>query len=293
MDQGEILDYYETCREDYFGSFGAEKHFSMHFGLHDGDYDRSWKEELLFSLGLLSKRELQAAVMNRIDHVIQVAGIQEGERVLDAGCGMGGTSVRIAGRTGADVVGIDLDEDSLEYARKLAQSEGVEEKTRFQQRDFEKFSYENSDFDVILGIESICYSSDKESFLQAAKKGLKKGGRIAVSDGFRRKKELTRHEEKTVRELLEGWAIEEVPSLNEFHDKLQRTGFRNIEMVDLKKEVLPTSRYLHRLSIGSPTFRRLKGDSRYRIGNSIAVRRQYQALRQDLWTQATFYGETG
>jgi SAM-dependent methyltransferase len=50
-------------------------------------------------------------------HDFFVARVRPGELVLDVGCGIGALARSIADRSGADVVGIDIDEDKIAQAR--------------------------------------------------------------------------------------------------------------------------------------------------------------------------------
>ncbi|MFA5386567.1 MAG: class I SAM-dependent methyltransferase [Candidatus Paceibacterota bacterium] len=69
--------------------------------------------------------------------------------VLDYGCGNGIHSVFIA-KQGAEVIGIDLSEKSLEIATKRIKKEEMEDKIEFLKMDCEKLDFPNNFFDVIF-----------------------------------------------------------------------------------------------------------------------------------------------
>ena len=74
------------------------------------------------------QREIDRIVVPFGDAALKVAAPQPSERVIDVGCGCGGTSIEIArrvGRTGA-VVGIDVSQPMLEVARARATSANLE-----------------------------------------------------------------------------------------------------------------------------------------------------------------------
>jgi len=57
-------------------------------------------------------------------YVKSLAGLSEGARVLDAGCGLGRISVELAA-LGLDVTGVDIIQSELDAARESAEAEGV------------------------------------------------------------------------------------------------------------------------------------------------------------------------
>jgi cyclopropane-fatty-acyl-phospholipid synthase len=59
-----------------------------------------------------------------------------GLRVLDVGCGWGGTALTLARDYGADVTGITLSQEQLQEARGRAAAEGLEDRVRFEMLDY-------------------------------------------------------------------------------------------------------------------------------------------------------------
>ena len=70
------------------------------------------------------------------------------KRVLDYCCGNALTSIFLA-NNGAEVVGIDMSNVSIENARKEAKRQGVDEKTAFFVMDGEALEFDDDYFDVI------------------------------------------------------------------------------------------------------------------------------------------------
>ena len=65
------------------------------------------------------------AILNTNKFVLNILQIDNEDSVLDAGCGIGGTSIFIAESTGAKVSGITLSEVQLEQANKLASKSNI------------------------------------------------------------------------------------------------------------------------------------------------------------------------
>lgn len=58
-------------------------------------------------------------------YIKKIAGLKEGDTVLDAGCGLGRISVELAA-LGMDVTGVDIIQNELDAAAESAEAEGVE-----------------------------------------------------------------------------------------------------------------------------------------------------------------------
>src|SRR5215470_3061151 len=97
----EIRTYYaETTEQSYFAWGGHT--FAMHIGLSPAVRQDDFRATLLATNAFLADK----------------AGITTGTRVLDAGCGMGGSSVWLATERGAEVVGITISPNQVGLANR-------------------------------------------------------------------------------------------------------------------------------------------------------------------------------
>lgn len=114
---------------------------------------------------------------------IEFAGIKEGERVLDVGCGAGGNCIlaaRLVGQSGK-VVGLDLTREMIEAAQDNAREAGVTG-VSFVQGDAENMPFGNAQFDVVISDCVINLAPDKERVFREIYRVLGKGGRAIISD---------------------------------------------------------------------------------------------------------------
>jgi len=133
-------------------------------------------------------------------------------RVLDVGCGIGGTSRYLASELGAQVTGITISGKQVEIAKRLTKTAASKQdqqgasnssndvevdgfvalgqgQVKFIELDAEKmgdfFASEESEFDVVWISEALSHFPNKPLFFQNAHKVLKQGGKLVLADWFK------------------------------------------------------------------------------------------------------------
>jgi SAM-dependent methyltransferase len=108
------------------------------------------------------------------------ANIAPDERVLDIGCGNGG-STRDAARaaTAGTALGIDLSSKMLARARELAAAEGLTNAS-FVQGDAQVHPFEPSAFDVAISRTGSMFFADQVAAFTNVARALRPGGRLAL-----------------------------------------------------------------------------------------------------------------
>ncbi len=231
--------------------------------------------------------------MNEV--VADRARISPGDRVLDAGCGVGGAPIWLANARGATVCGVNIQPMHLEIARRSAASTRAAENISFFQRDYADTGFPDDSFDVVWGLESICHCRDKRAFLQEAQRVLKPGGRLIVADFFLHKASLTEDEEQSMQLWLDGWAIPHLAEINGFRRVLQELGYENVDYRDITQNVMPSSRRIHEASRWTYAVGRLL--DRLGLRTSVQTRNmraayfQYETIQAGLWGYGMFYAE--
>ncbi|WP_036320315.1 SAM-dependent methyltransferase [Microbispora sp. ATCC PTA-5024] len=114
--------------------------------------------------------------------VADALGLRPGERVLDAGCGLGAPAILIARETGADVTGVTVSAVEAGEAQRKADASGIAERVRFEQADFSALPYGEGHFDAVLAMESLQCAPDLGATLAELFRVLRPGGRITFAD---------------------------------------------------------------------------------------------------------------
>ena len=168
--------------------------------------------------------------------------LPKGTKVLDVGCGIGGSSRILAKEYGFDVTGITISPQQVQRAQELT-SEGIS--ARFQVDDAMAMSFPEGSFDVVWCIEAGPHMPDKAVFAKELMRVLKPGGTLVVADWNQRDNRtipLNFWEKPVMKQLLEQWSHPEFASIEGFAELLEATGFvkGKVTTADWSKETLPS-----------------------------------------------------
>jgi SAM-dependent methyltransferase len=104
-------------------------------------------------------------------------------RVVDICSGSGGPAIFMAQTTGCHVLGLDINENGIVNAAKLAKSKGLETQVKFQNADAsERLPLEDDSVDAIVCIDAIIHLPNRTAILNEWHRVLKSGGRILYTD---------------------------------------------------------------------------------------------------------------
>ena len=114
--------------------------------------------------------------------VLEYLDPKEGEWILDVACGEGALSLKIAER-GCEVYGIDISEDGIKAARRLAEREGIT--CEFRAGNSEDLPYPDSYFDKVVCSSSLEHFKDDIKALKEMHRVLKQNGKLVLTaDSF-------------------------------------------------------------------------------------------------------------
>ena len=269
----EVSEYYRHTWIDYVLVWSNSTNLALHFGYYD-------RETPNHAESLSNANEVLA---NKI-------GLNQGEHVLDAGCGVGGTSFWLAEHRGATTTGIALGRDQIELAVGEASRRCLSDKCTFVNANFEHLPFPAKSFDVVWAQESLCHSADKGAFFKEAYRVLRPGGRIVIADFFLRSAAIDADKQTIIREWLEGWKIPMLWTAAQHINAASSAQFSNVAVSDVSAHTMRSHLRLYQLAVLAMPLaaflKRTQMRSNLQNGNVIAALRQYQALQLDCW----FYG---
>ncbi len=113
------------------------------------------------------------------ERVLAAAVIQDGEYVLDVGCGCGEMTVLAAHTAGSGhALGADFSRIQVSEARRLAAAAGVTN-ARFEVADAQVYPFETGAFDVVLSSLGVMFFDDPEAAFGNLRQALRRDGRLA------------------------------------------------------------------------------------------------------------------
>ncbi len=267
----EIEQYYDLSQTHYEKFWDLRRSRSLHYGYWDK-----------------STKDFHEALLNINNILSQKANIAKESRVLDAGCGIGGSSLWLAKNIGCKATGISLSAKQVATANALAAKESLQTLALFEQKDFTQTGYADESFDIVWAIESVCHANDKSKFLYEAFRVLKKGGKLILADFFK-KEDLIGKDAAIIQEWANGWAIDDFATLKEFTAQTNIAGFSEINIEDATARILPSARRLYLAWFPGVIGGFLYGlfhrkATVYGKKNIDTAFLQYKALKKGLWT---------
>jgi len=273
-----IIEYYDATENAYKDSWDLNNSLAIHYGY--------WDEKVSsFPQSLIRMNEV----------MMETGQITASDKVLDAGCGVGGSSIFIATRLGCRVTGITLSERQVQHATLNAKQKGLPGLIDFKVMNYCTTSFDNESFDVVWGCESICYAEDKAKFIKEAFRLLKPGGRLVVADGFVTK--LENNDLPVIRQWLDGWQVNYLETPDRFKQFMQQAGFGEVAYRDISKYTTRSSGRLFRFYYLASLYRawkkltfsdRATGMQRKNIR---ACKYQYYGMRKGLWQYGLITGK--
>jgi len=130
-----------------------------------------------------ARLEAQAKAYEKItDMELKILGLKAGMKVLDAGCGTGVISRKMAKIVyPAEVHGVDIDEVFIEEAKRMACEEGIEN-VKFEVGDVNNLDYPDGLFDITYCRLVLMHVEDPIKTVEELKRVTKNGGILAVDD---------------------------------------------------------------------------------------------------------------
>ena len=118
------------------------------------------------------------------EHVVERLGVASGARVLDVGCGIGGTARTLAVQRGATVTGIDLTPAFVAAAADLSRRAGIGG-VEFVEGSATALPFEDASFDAATMLHVGMNVADKAALFREVARVLRPGGGFAVYDVMR------------------------------------------------------------------------------------------------------------
>jgi tocopherol O-methyltransferase len=200
-----------------------------HYDVVSPYYHSLWGEHIHHGYWVRGDESKETAQIQLIEHLAQLANIKTGLRILDIGCGFGGSSLYLAKKYGASTTGITISPVQVQMAKEAAAKTNLD--ASFLLMDAEDMQFAQP-FDLLWSVESISHYHDPRKFFASAVKFLKPGGCFALTDWFQ-KENLSPADRKKFIEPIEKGMMVELRGMNEYSDFLVSSGLQVVHRQDL------------------------------------------------------------
>jgi tocopherol O-methyltransferase len=174
------------------------------------------------------------------DTLADFAHVHQGSRMLDVGCGMGGSSIRLAKLRSCHATGITISSLQSRWASCSAFFTGVGSRTRFLTQDAETAEFPPESFDVIWSVECTEHLFDKASFFKRASQWLKPGGRLAIVVWFEGANPSLPNHRQRVEEVCQKFVCPSLATRQEYAQWITDAGLKVIDHVDWSEQAART-----------------------------------------------------
>ncbi len=209
--------------------------------------EKLWGEHvhLGYYTGPLQKIDFRGAKVDFVHELVRWSGLDQlprGSRVIDVGCGIGGSARILARDYGFDVIGITISSEQVKRANELTSKKLF---CRFEVMNALDLKFPDGSFDGVWSVEAGPHMPDKQLYADEMLRVLRPGGFLAVADWNSRDScSGTRNvlESFVMRQLLNQWAHPEFSSINDFRMNLLNSRFcgSSVEIDDWTKFTIPS-----------------------------------------------------
>ena len=182
--------------------------------------ERLWGEHIHLGFYPPNKNiDFREAKVQFVHELVSWSGLDKlprGSRVLDVGCGIGGSSRILANYYGFNVTGITISPAQVKRAKELTPNEC---KCNFKVMDALDLKFEEGSFDGVWSVEAGAHMNNKTKFADQMLRTLRPGGYLALADWNSRdlqNQPPSMLEKMILKQLLEQWVHPKFMSIKDF-----------------------------------------------------------------------------
>jgi tocopherol O-methyltransferase len=211
-----VSKFYDLGSPFYFKVYGRH--------IHDGYY-------------ITGKETKQEAQENLTKLLVEKAGIKNRAKILDVGCGVGGSSIWMAEKLGAATVGITISAVQLEIAKKLAKEKSVNSKFLLMNAEEMQFG---ETFDVVWLVAAATHFLGQEKFIKLATKSLDTGGKFIIFDWMLDEHVTDPSVDRYVKPVAEKMLLSSLYPMSTYIKWFIENGYRIIYLEDVTNHTIKT-----------------------------------------------------
>jgi tocopherol O-methyltransferase len=200
-----------------FYSHGAEKRALEAKGFLSFGY---WKDDT---------KDYAEAAENLLQLLLDESGIKEADLILNVACGNGIETAKIFERLRPKRIhAIDITRKHIDTCKRRAEDLGLADRLVFEHGDACRTRFPDETFSHLIGIEGIAHFDTRERFFAEARRVLKPGGQLMLTDCILKRLPPGAMDEVASRACSRFWHMPRANWVNipEYEQQLEKHGFR-------------------------------------------------------------------
>ncbi|PYK87252.1 MAG: hypothetical protein DME40_14780 [Verrucomicrobia bacterium] len=182
----------------------------------------------------------EEAQVHLIEELANRTRMQRGDKVLDVGCGLGGSSFWLARKLNCSVLGITISPVQKRLAEKRARSLGLSNRVRFVVEDANELDLGTESFDAIWSIECSEHLFEKERFIRNCARMLRPGGVLGLCTWLTAEPFSPSANSTLVVKICSGMLCASLGTFNDYISWMNGSGFGEIRADDVTRQVEKT-----------------------------------------------------
>jgi cyclopropane fatty-acyl-phospholipid synthase-like methyltransferase len=184
--------------------------------------------------GQETKEEAQEQLIREL---LWRAKIGNRARILDVGCGLGGTAIYLNKFLGAHVVGITISPTQIKIGNDLVKESGAD--VRLVLMDAENLKIDGR-FDIVWSVEAISHLNKKADFFRSSARLLRMGGKLVIADWLRSDKLSAAEERKYIAPIERAMLVPRLGSPTDYMNDVRSAGLEVRSFEDVSTRVSKT-----------------------------------------------------
>lgn len=239
------------------------------------------------------KKDFKQAKFDFVDEMLKFSGTGTPTKILDVGCGFGGTSRHLARKfPDASVTGITLSPKQVQRGTELAREQSTPN-VEFRVMDALAMEFEDNTFDLVWACESGEHMPDKKKYVDEMTRVLKPGGTLVIACWCQRdetpERPFSSQDKKDLQFLYDEWAHPYFISVEKFAELMEGTGqLQGVKAADWTPETIDAWRHSIWVGVVDPWIVIWKGFQRgpqiwYKVVREIiTLERMHRAFAKGL-----------
>jgi len=207
-----------------------------YYNLATDFYEYGWGESFHFGTRFIGE-DFQESLRRMEYYLALKLQLNEGHKVLDLGCGVGGPMRNIARFTGAKVTGVNISEYQIRVGERHNKRQHLDHLCDFIHSDFMNLkAIKNKSYDSAYTIEACCHAPDRVGVFSEVFRVLKSGGLFTGYDWVMTDKYDSKNSKhNAVKEGIEvGNGLPNLVTPAKVLEALKKAGFEIIEAKDVQ-----------------------------------------------------------